>query len=247
MSLYLYAFCRPFEPPHLRGVDKAPIRVIGDGSLAAVASRFTQPKVRPRRRHLLAHDQTVRALADSQDILPVSFGTLASSKDEILLLLDQNRDEIVENLDRLAGRVEIAVKAEVAGSKPFERYVRRYDELRRARDRMIAEGQERNRHRMMEIGKLFEQLRERERDQTSGSFLASLGDVFDGSKAQELKRDEQIFDLSFLVKKEEAAEFEAAFDRAAAALEDDLALHYQGPLPPYSFSTLRLGLAPAVS
>ncbi|MEM7583323.1 MAG: GvpL/GvpF family gas vesicle protein [Acidobacteriota bacterium] len=240
MSLYLYALTRATEVPELRGLDKAPVRLISNGSIAALASRFERSKVRPRRRHLLAHDQTIRSLMASQGILPMSFGTLAASREDVLSLLDEHADSVSADLDRLQGRVEMVARTRIAADNLFERCVTTYPELRRARDQMLADGAGQDRDRMLEVGKLFETLREREREQVREQFLAGLGTTFDEVEVNDPKADEQIFDLAFLIHRDGVTAWERAVEQVAVELADDLVIDLAGPLPPYSFTTLRL-------
>ncbi len=246
MALYLYAFTRASEVAELWGLDKAPIRLITEGSVAALASKYDHPRVRPRRRHLLAHDRAIRSLMQTQSILPISFGTLAASRNEVISLLESHAESISANLDRLDGRVEMVARTKVAATNLFERYVEGYPILREARDRMLADGASKDRHRMLEIGKLFESLRERERGDVTERFLAGLGSSFDDVRKNEPKQDEQIFDLAFLIQRDAVAAWESAVEKVAADLDNDLVIDLAGPLPPYSFSTLRLALEPAV-
>lgn len=238
MPLYLYAFSHATEAPDLKGLNNAPLRTIIAHDVAAVVSTFDKSKVRPRRRHILAHDQAIRGLMHDRSILPISFGTLATSKDEVLGLLEQHQESIASNVARLDGRVEMVARTKVDAVNVVERYVGQYPELREARDRMVAEDQDRKR--MMEVGKLFEDLRRRERDSVRETFLAGLEGAYADVRVLDPKSDEEIFDLAFLLGRDEVERWESAVEAVAANLADDLVIHIAGPLPPYSFSTLHL-------
>lgn len=235
---YLYGFTRAREWPPLVGVGGEGVTAVTRGGLSALTSRFEKSKVRPSRRHLLAHDRILRELLPS-GILPVAFGTLASSRDSLEQLLDQNREDIEGNLDRLEGRVETAARARIQADNLFERFVAGSVKLRSARDRMVESGNA-DRDTMIAVGKLFSEVLGAERERVRSLFVAGVEGTAEDIRETPPKREAQIFDLAFLLPSDGVNAWESAVEAVASELDDDLVIDLAGPLPPYSFSTLAL-------
>jgi hypothetical protein len=111
--IWLYALCeRPdLPPPRVRGLAHAPLETIAEGPLVAVLSRHAQTPDEPVMDALWAHERVVESLMAERAVLPVRFGTKPQSADSIREALAGRRDVLLEALDRVRGRVELAVRA----------------------------------------------------------------------------------------------------------------------------------------
>ncbi|OKK23845.1 gas vesicle protein [Streptomyces sp. CB02488] len=112
-GVYVYAILRSATalPKDAVGVGSPPaaLRFIGQGLLEAVVSD-APPKLRARRRDLLAHQDLLMRLADDGPVLPMRFGMVAADEQTVLAQLAADESGYAATLDRLAGRIEINVK-----------------------------------------------------------------------------------------------------------------------------------------
>jgi hypothetical protein len=95
----------------MRGLADAPLETIAEGPLVAVLSRHAQAPDEPALDALLAHERVVESLMAERAVLPMRFGTRPSSADSVREALVERRDVLLEALDRVRGRVELAVRA----------------------------------------------------------------------------------------------------------------------------------------
>jgi hypothetical protein len=111
--IWVYAICeQPGLPlPRVRGLADAPLETIAEGPLVAVLSRHAQAPDEPALDALLAHERVVESLMAERAVLPMRFGTRPSSADSVREALVERRDVLLEALDRVRGRVELAVRA----------------------------------------------------------------------------------------------------------------------------------------
>jgi hypothetical protein len=111
--IWIYAVCeRPDLPlPRVRGVARAPLDMIAEGPLVAVLSRHAQPPDEPALDALRAHERVVESLMVERAVLPMRFGTKPASADGVRELLAGRRDALLEALDGVRGRVELALRA----------------------------------------------------------------------------------------------------------------------------------------
>jgi hypothetical protein len=121
---YLYAFAGPSPAvDDLRGVGPGALTVIGDESLAAVAGRVPLDEfgreALPARLNDRAwleekaqeHERVIERLAETTSVVPLRFGSIYYDVSAVEQLVETRRAELLRLLDRVRGRVEMAVHA----------------------------------------------------------------------------------------------------------------------------------------
>jgi hypothetical protein len=99
----LYAITDDPAPP-----EPPLVAVRGDG-LTALCAPAERREITEE--VLWRHEEVVEALMRERDLLPVRFGTLVEDEAAAQRALDERHDELVTNLDRVRGAVELAVRA----------------------------------------------------------------------------------------------------------------------------------------
>src|ERR671936_1023522 len=116
--IYCIAHAQPFEKngsslfatPGIGGRDKA-VRLLTYDDLAAVVSDATRDDYNVTRENLLTHQRVITQAMTRSDVLPVSFGTVADSDQEVQeLLLKRAFDDLHHHLALVQGRIELALK-----------------------------------------------------------------------------------------------------------------------------------------
>jgi Gas vesicle synthesis protein GvpL/GvpF len=111
--IWLYAVCeQPERPlPCVSGLDGATLEGIADGPLLAVASLHAGVPEARAADALWAHERVVEAVQSDRAVLPIRFGTRRPDAACVRAALAEGRDELLAGLDRVRGRVEVAVRA----------------------------------------------------------------------------------------------------------------------------------------
>jgi hypothetical protein len=111
--IWVYAVSeRPNLPlPRVRGLARAPLDMIAEGPLIAVLSRHAHAPDEPALNALWVHERVVESLMAERAVLPMRFGTRPPSAGGVREMLAGRRDVLLEALDRVRGRVELAVRA----------------------------------------------------------------------------------------------------------------------------------------
>jgi hypothetical protein len=248
-SAYLYAIAAPSPAVSiaaLPGVVDAAGRSgapqwISNGSLAAVTSAFEGRKVRPERRNLAAHQGVLRALVDvGIPFLPVAFGVVVPSHEDLLELLSANEEAIGKDLERLTGKVEMGLKVRWDVPNIFEFLVFRNPQLARLRDQVIGKPGGPSHGDKIALGQAFEELLNEEREQHAATVKAALSAWVLEFKNDPPRDEKMILNLSCLIGRKQERAFEQAVLRAASCFDDNYAFDYSGPWPPYHFVTVTL-------
>ena len=222
------------------GVGGERVYTIPDGDVAAVVSDISDQKVRPQRCNLAAHQEVLKRLMEETTPLPMSFGIIADSTEEIARILSSNRDAFIEQLERVKDKVEMGLRVSWDVPNIFEYIVDTNPELRDLRDRLFRGGREPSRGEKMNLGRLFERiLREERADHTAKVKEALQPRCFEIGENKP-KDERQVVNLACLVGRDDQKGFEDAVFEAAGLFDDNYAFDYNGPWPPYNFVEMSL-------
>jgi len=240
--LYVYAIgaADMLLPEGLAGLGGAPVRLCAVGRLAAIVSDTELDVVRPERRHLAAHQAVLTRLVTSADLLPMAFGMISDGEAAVRALLAEHVAVLSRQLARIAGRVEMAVRLRWQEDDTFRVFVERFPELRKRRDACFGGQREPAQMELLELGRTFEQLLLREREDKTSLALAMLGPVAAEVKNVEPSSERLMFDLNCLVGRDHESRFEVAVEELAGKLGDEFVLEVRGPWPPYNFVNVSL-------
>jgi hypothetical protein len=247
---YLYAVASGLSEADLGPIGLFDTRVYpvtitnGGGELVAVVSDIpTADELRPERKNLAAHQRVLQKVIESSRVaLPVSFGTVADSADGIRNLLTRYQADLKEQMHRVEGKVEIAARTYYKPEKPsvFEFFVSRNPELAQLRDRLTGSGRQPTRDEKIELGQAFEQALNRAREEYASALERELQPYCAEVKRNAPVNEQELVRLACLIPKDKQRDFQAALDRSAKALPDELLIEEHGPFPPYDFVELHL-------
>jgi hypothetical protein len=237
-SCYLYGFVEadadlPELPEGLKG--GAPELLECDPVSAVVSPIEMDGKLRPRRRHLRAHQDVLSTIFEQVDVLPAAFGTVSNSPDAIRAMIEEHGPMFVDELAEVRGADEWRVTVVIDREDVFEYFVDQSAELREERDRIYAEGREPTRDEKIDLGQTFEQLLQERREQTVDRVRQHLEGAARRIDIEDPRNDETLAQLACLVEPESADAFEEAVHEAAEPFDDALVFELVGPDLPYSF------------
>ncbi|PIU55198.1 MAG: hypothetical protein COS88_05310, partial [Chloroflexi bacterium CG07_land_8_20_14_0_80_51_10] len=99
---YIYGIIEEPEPRRFNfsGVGDAEVYAINHQKLAAVVSDTGFEEIDPTRKNVRAHTVVQDELLKSYTLLPMGFGMIAGSKDDVLKLLEKNYHGLTRELTR---------------------------------------------------------------------------------------------------------------------------------------------------
>lgn len=223
------------------GILDKEVYAVYQGGMAAVVSRLKHQRIRPQRRHMAAHHTVLTTLMADQTPMPVSFGIVAKSPGAVKQMLRDEREALEQAYERVEDRVEMVVRVRLDVPDIFEYFVLTYPELKAERDRVYGGGTP-GREDKLELGRLFDRLLSRTRDQVT----AAAEPVLSGASVEILEnkcRDERdLMDLSCLVERVNRSRFESAVQQAAESFDESFTFDVKGPWVPHSFVDLQLDI-----
>jgi hypothetical protein len=234
---YLYAIVPDSEDQAYGefGIDGYTVYTISDGRVAAVVSDLSNRKIRPERRHLAAHQKVLKYLMEKCTPLPMTFGIIADGRKEIRKILSLNQRIFLEQLHRVAGKVEIGLRVAWDVPNIFEYFVHTHPELREARDRFFGTYREPTQEDKIEVGRMFERILNEDREAHTERIEEILIPHCFEIKRNPQKNEAEVMNLACLVGREAQAEFEAGVFEAARLFDNNYSFDFNGPWAPHNF------------
>ncbi|MBL1258025.1 GvpL/GvpF family gas vesicle protein [Methylocystis sp. Sn-Cys] len=236
MGLYVYAVTsNDNDPPPLQGVLDRTTFLVGSGPLNAIVSDCPVGALRAERRNLAAAQRVLTALNAKFDLLPMAFGTIAKSENDLRRFLDGQRDRLVSQLERVSGAVEMGVRLNIEAADPVAYLVARHPALQAARDRTYVGSRPPSHEARVRLGQMVDEAFRRYREAQSAQVISVLGDACLEVVSLPVRNDREIANLAALVPRAGLEDFERAVQASAAEIEEDIAFNIAGPWPPHNF------------
>jgi hypothetical protein len=223
------------------GGSGEPVRALVSNDLAAIVSKSPRIRYTFRREYLAAHQQVLEEVLARTEILPVSFGTLAGTDQQVeLVLLQQRSDELHGYLEYIHGRVELNVRAHWDQDRLYAEILAENDTIRALRDSVAGLSDDAGYYERIELGELTQAAIELKQNQEAERILGVLEPLAVETKVNPELTDMTVLNAAFLVEKEREATFDETVQAIHAAEAGRLLLQYIGPVPPYNFVTVRV-------
>ena len=234
--VYAYGVVRAGAPvPARAGVLGADVRVVVDGDLAALVSPVESETVRAKRRDLLAHSDVLQEAYSAGPVLPLRFGTVFGSPDELRdVFLERQRAELSALLDRFDGLCEMRLRAAYHHEETVLAAITAGDpQIAQLREQSLSKPG--SQPLLLQLGELVAKRYQAQRDADAGDIVTRIGAV-----AEEVRTDEPddaltVVKASFLIRDRDRRGFDELLESVALGLRHLVAFTCTGPLPPHSF------------
>jgi hypothetical protein len=241
---YVYCIIRSADPlaygPIGLGTEPADVYTIGRGDLAAVVSDAPLEVLDPTRDNVLAHQRVNETVMKQHTVLPMSFGTVFKTHDDVVELLRSASDAFTDVLDKMAAKLEFGLKV-VWDRDAIVREIEEEDEdIRRVKAELLAHKGSTYFARM-QYGRLVDAALQAKSDRCVADIFAALRDSSVAARSNKVIGDRMILNAAFLVNRRDAREFDRAV-KVLGARYEKLTFKYTGPWPPYNFVNIRLKL-----
>jgi hypothetical protein len=241
---YLYAIAAIGEDRacDVAGIDGGAVYSVRNGRVAAMVSDCPRQKLRPERAHLAAHREVLKRLMLESTVLPMAFGTIADDVKAVRRLLSLNQEVILEQLERVAGKVEMGLRVKWDVPNIFEFFIDIHPELRVLRDRLLGNQREPRQEDRIELGQLFDRILNDDREAHSEKLEEALAPCCAEIKRAPPRNLNEVANLNCLVARDAQKPLEEAVFQAARLFDNNYAFDLNGPWAPHNFVEMDLTL-----
>ena len=238
---YIYCIVNSKQDRHFGpigvGGRRDEVLTIGYEDLSMVVSNHPLTKLVVSRENMITHEKVIEEVMKEFDsVLPVRFGTIASSADEIRNLLDNRCREFQNLLKNMERKVELGVKGLWKNmSLIFKEIVEDNKDIKKIKESIQKDKNKKNIQAKMEVGKMVAQALVKKKEKESAKITDELKIAAYDYKLNKTLGDEMFMNAAFLVDKGREKEFDNMMDDLGDAHKDRVKFMYSGPFAPYNF------------
>ncbi|MFH1504865.1 MAG: GvpL/GvpF family gas vesicle protein [Candidatus Omnitrophota bacterium] len=224
------------------GADGNEVLTISYDDLSMVVSNHSLSKLVVNKENLLAHERAIEKVCEEFDsVLPVRFGTIASSADEIRNLLDRRYREFKTALKYAEHKIELGVKGLWKDMGViFKEILKENSDIKKFKNKIEKEKTKKNIQAKVKVGKeVFEALQKKKEEEAEEITAALRRTVID-YKLNKTIGDDMFMNASFLVDKGREKEFDNIMDDLSQKYEKRAKFMYAGPLPVFNFVNIAI-------
>ena len=213
------------------------VLTISYDDLSMVVSNHPMTKLVVSRENLLTHEKIIeQVMREFDSVLPVRFGTIATTADEIRNLLDKRYREFKNLLRQVDRKVELGVKGLWKNMKlVFKEIVEENKEIKKTKEKIGNDKTKKAILNKVEIGKMVERALTKKKEKETAGIIKALKDTAMEYKLNKTISDEMFINAAFLVDKGREKEFDNIMDDLGDKYKDRIKFMYAGPLPPFNF------------
>lgn len=246
-----YVYCIIKSPKELEfgkiGIGEEPgsVYTVHFRELAAVVSDTPIRIYDPTRENVLAHEFVNETVMRDYTVIPMSFGTLFRTEEDIVELLKSTYQAFDDVLEKMKDKIEFGLKVLWDREKVIETIEAENEEIRRLKDEINRNAQNSTYFARMQLGRLVEAALEEAGNLYVRDIHEAIKPAAVASRSGRPIGDRMILNAAFLVDREREEDFDSFVKAVSRKYEHLLTFKYTGPWPPYNFVNIKLKLEKA--
>ena len=241
---YVYCIIRASQPLKFGaiGMDEhwPEVSTINFKDMAAVISDIPLAPLDSTRENVLAHERVNETVMRDHTVIPMSFGTIFKTREDIVELLRSAYDAFADVLSKMQDKLEFGLKV-LWDRDEIVRTIEQEDEDIHRLKTEISSQKGSTYFARMQYGRLIDGALQQRSERYVAEFFQGLRDVSVASRVNRAIGDKMIMNAAFLVQRDQEPAFDKRIKEIASRF-DKLTFKYTGPWPPYNFVNIRLKL-----
>jgi hypothetical protein len=243
---YVYCIIRTENPrefgPIGIGGRRDVVHTVHYREFAAVVSNCPLIIFDPTRENALAHEHVNEIVMKDFTVLPMSFGTVFRTENDIREFLKGTYEALVEVLQKMEGKIEFGLKVNWDKESVIREIEAENEEIRRLKEEIISNQGASTYFSKMQLGRVVESALQAKADSFVAEIYEGLRNTAVASRSNKPIGDRMIMNAAFLVERDKTRSFDEQISEIAKKYENKLSFLYTGPWPPYNFVNIRLKL-----
>ncbi|GAM14474.1 gas vesicle synthesis GvpLGvpF [Mesobacillus selenatarsenatis SF-1] len=218
--------------------EETAIYTIHHQDTAAVVSRVNG-EVLPERQNLLAHQQGIMEVMKTHTVIPMSFGNVFNSEEDVILILEHLSKELKALFSQLENKLEVGLKV-VAKQKWIDGLIEQDPYLNEWKSGKKDASDPALLYEKIQLGEQVQRVFNHLEQKAQEELFTPLFHAAESGKLNSIVPGKTILNAAFLIDRE----YEEAFDEKVNQLyeqwKERAEFKYSGPWPPYNFVNIRL-------
>ena len=228
-----------------RGLFNKRPYLIHYNSISAIVTDAPMKTYEPDQKGLLSHNSVLDEVIKLYTVIPMRFGTIARSEDEVKGLLRNTYSVLRDRLSKIKDKVEFNLAINIDEGPVLKEIIGNNKEIRDLRDKLISQGAgaDRQSHPVdmgdkILIGQMIAEEVTKYKAGIIKAIDAALKPYY--SRFKPLTKKDALANIAFLVRRNHIKQFESAIYKLGDKYGDRLKFKYAGPLAPYSFVEMNM-------
>ena len=238
-GVYLFCAIREKAPKKFGTViindRKCGVYTIHFNNIAMVATNVSG-EVLPARNNLMAHQQIITEVMKQYRVIPMSFGNLFHSKNDVVLIMDHLNEEFEKLFSQLENKMEVGLKV-----IPKKEWI----ELEMTNNPLLKEWKSKqndqaNFYEQIQLGEQAQNFILHLEKKVSTEIFEPLLELAEAGKQNKTIPGKTLLNAAFLVDTVHEAAFDNKVNELYERWKDKADFKYSGPWPAYNFVNIRL-------
>ena len=222
------------------GVEPAEVHTVNFKDIAAVVSDTPIAVHEPTRANVLAHERVNETVMRDHTVIPMSFGTVFKTRDDIHELLRSAYEAFKDVLVKMEDKLEFGLKVLWDRDLIVKELETENEDIRRLKSEITSQKGSTYFARM-QYGRMVDGALQARSERYVQEIFDALRSASVASRANRPIGDRMIMNAAFLVRRDMEGDFDNIV-KLIGAKHDKLTFKYTGPWPPYNFVNIRLKL-----
>jgi gas vesicle protein GvpL/GvpF len=222
------------------GAEPSEVYTVHYRDLAAVVSDAPLEVLDSTRENVLAHERVNETVMREHTVIPMSFGTIFKTREDIVELLRSAAEAFGDVLNKMQNKLEFGLKVLWDRDQAIREIESDDEDISRLK-KEISSQKGPTYFARMQYGRLVDAALQSRSERYVSEILDELRDVSVASRINKPIGDKMIMNAAFLISREKESAFDAKV-KSIASRFDKLTFKYTGPWPPYNFVNIRLKL-----
>lgn len=223
------------------------VHTVHYSDLAAVVSDTPVVVYDPTRENVLAHEHVNEAVMREFTVIPMSFGTVFRTREDVLEFLKDTARALRDVLRKMKDRIEFGLKVNWEPASVLAEIERENEEIRRLKEEIELNRLGSTYFARLQLGRLVERAMADRAEAYVREIYDHFRDCAVASRHNRTIGEKMILNAAFLVERNRAEEFDLKVEEIAKRFAGQLRFLYTGPWPPYNFVNVRVKLERAES
>ena len=190
-------------------------------------------------RSLLRHQVVVESVMKKHIVLPIKFGTILDTHDEVRNMLCQGYSRFMDALASIRDKVEVEVAATWDTAQVLQEISKEKD-IVSAKEAIASKPAQQDLRERIHLGQMVKASMDRRRDSYRERMIGILKTMAVDVQPNALVSDQMVMNVAFLVEKANQEQFDKSVRLLNDLFRDEVNFRIIGPLPPYSFAMVEV-------
>ncbi|MED3726724.1 GvpL/GvpF family gas vesicle protein [Priestia filamentosa] len=193
----------------------------------------------PKKENVMNHQNTISAVMEQTDVIPMSFGNVFQSEEDIELLLQNLYENLQELFPQIEGRFEVGLKV-IAKKEWLQEEMNNQSKAQKLKKKIENKSKEASYYDRIELGDFARTFMKSKGEEAAQAIFLPLAEIAASAKQTQTLGEKMLLNTSFLVDARKEEEFDAKVNELYEQWEDKVEFKYTGPWPAYNFIDIKL-------